>query len=132
MQDEPAPIELLSAVAGFLRDVVATEAAPRTAFQARVAANALDLVGRQISLQRREEDEERVRLASLLGKEGPLEQLNEEFAQALAGGVMTLASPGVPEHLWLTTLAKLAVDQPNYASHRAVRAAGEAAADRET
>ena len=131
MQDDPAPTELLHAVAGFLRTVVAAEAEPRTAFQARVAANALDLVGRQITLQGLEEDRELERLSELLNDEGSIEALNGRLAQALSDGVLTLSSPGVPEHLWLTTLAKLAVDQPNYASYRAVLAARDAGAHEE-
>ena len=126
MQDEPQPTELLAAVADFLRTVVALEAEARTAFQARVAANALDLVGRQITLQAAEEEREHERLVSLLDREGSLEELNALLARALADGALTLGSPAVSEHLWLTTLAKLAVDQPQYASYRAVLAAREA------
>jgi len=29
-----------------------------------------------------------------------------------------LQTPGLSEHLWQTTMAKLAVDQPNYASYK--------------
>ena len=33
-----------------------------------------------------------------------------------------LATPGFTEHLWATTLAKLAVDQPNYSGYKAALA----------
>ena len=46
MQDQPTPSEILAAVAAFLRAEVVAESGARTAFQARVAANALDLVRR--------------------------------------------------------------------------------------
>lgn len=132
MQDEPAPKELLSAVAAFLRTVVAVEAEPRTAFQARVAANALDLVGRQITLQSAESERELERLTALLGEGVSIEELNDGLARALSNGTLTMQSPGVAEHLWLTTLAKLAVDQPNYASYRAELAARDACAPKGT
>lgn len=122
MQDDPKPTELLAAVAGFLRDVVAAGTEPRTSFLARVSANALDLVGRQITLQAGEEEQERIRLMAILDKAGTLDELNEDLSRQLAEGGVTLGSEGLAEHLWLTTLAKLAVDQPAYASYRAVLA----------
>jgi hypothetical protein len=36
----------------------------------------------------------------------------------IAAGAVDLNTPGLAEHLWATTLAKLAVDQPTYASYR--------------
>lgn len=122
MQDEPDPAELLAAVAAFLRDVVAAEASARTAFQARVAAKAVDLVARQIAAQAETDDAERLRLVALLGRDGPLESLNEALACAIAAGTMTLETAGLADHLRLTTLAKLAVDQPGYAGYCAALA----------
>jgi hypothetical protein len=31
---------------------------------------------------------------------------------------MDLSTPGLPEHLWQTTMDKLAVDQPGYAAYK--------------
>jgi hypothetical protein len=33
---------------------------------------------------------------------------------------MSLATPGLSEHLWATTLAKMAIEQPGYASYRRI------------
>jgi hypothetical protein len=101
---------------------VIPEARPRTAFQARVAANALDLVGRQIELAPAEEAAEMERLKALLGRDAPLADLNAALAEALASGALDLTSPGVEAHLFATTLAKLAVDQPSYSGYRAALA----------
>src|SRR5271154_1008503 len=114
MQDQPTPSEILAAVAGFLRDVVAAEAKPHTAFQARVAANALDLTRRHIDIAPAAEASEQARLSALLGHDGALADLNGELARRIAAGEFELSTPGLAEHLWATTLAKLAVDQPNY------------------
>jgi hypothetical protein len=119
MQDEPKPAEMLAAVAAFLREVVIPEAKPRTAFQARVAANALDLVGRQIEIAPGEEAAEWERLKALLGRDAPLADLNAELADRLASGALDLTAPGVEAHLTATTLAKLEVDQPSYSGYRA-------------
>jgi hypothetical protein len=35
----------------------------------------------------------------------------------LASGDISLATPGLSEHLWEITLAKLAIDQPNYSGY---------------
>jgi hypothetical protein len=118
MQDEPKPAEMLATVAAFLREVVIPEAKPRTAFQARVAANALDLVGRQLDIAPAEEAAEAERLKALLGRDGSLAELNAALAETLASGALDLTSPGVEAHLTATTLAKLSVDQPSYSGYR--------------
>lgn len=122
MQDQPSPEEILAAVATFLRDTVVAESKPHTAYQARVAANAVDLVRRQISLAQASDAAETERLQKLLGRDGSLESLNVELADALAEGRLTLDTPGLHQHLIASTLEKLAVDQPNYSGYRAALA----------
>jgi hypothetical protein len=119
MQDEPTPHEIMGAVAEFLRAVVAIEANPRTAFVARVAANALEMSRRQLALAPAAEAAEYERLRAILGQDGSLAELNAEFAAQIASGALELGSPGVAEQLWDATLAKLAVDQPTYSGYRA-------------
>jgi hypothetical protein len=125
MQDEPTPPEVLAAVAAFLRTVVAAETKGATSFQARVAANALEMMRRQLDLAPDADADERERLTALLGREGGLFELNSELARRLAAGEADLSTPGVRAHLWKTTMAKLAVDQPTYAAYRAELAAGK-------
>ena len=54
----------------------------------------------------------------LLGRQGSLEDLNRALCDLIARGEFTLATPGLKDHLWATTMTKLAVDQPSYASYR--------------
>jgi len=122
MQDHPTPAEILAAVAAFLKTVTGPELAPHTAFQLRVAANALELAGRDMILSPAADAAELARLTTLLGKTGSLLDLNAELAQRIDAGKADLTTPGVAEHLWATTLAKLAVDQPNYSGYRAALA----------
>jgi hypothetical protein len=119
MQDQPRPDEILAVIAAFLRNTVMVKADPHTAFQARVAANAVDLVRRQLDLGALGEDAELERLQALLGHSGTLPALNAELADALASGACGLATPGVSAHLLATTLEKLRVDQPSYSGYRA-------------
>ena len=118
MQDEPTPIELIKAVADFLRNDMLPESSGHNAFKLRVSINALDLVTRQLTLQAGGEATEAERLTSLLGMQGPLDELNRALAERIATGEVDLHTPGLAAHLWQTTLDKLAVDQPNYASYR--------------
>ena len=118
MQDEPTPGELTKAVAGFLRDDIAPQISGHAAFRLRVAINALDLVTRQLALQGDSDAAELHGLTMLLGVHGTLEGLNADLAERIAQGDVDLQTPGVKEHLWQTTLAKLAVDQPNYTAYK--------------
>lgn len=141
MHDLPTPDELLAAVSRFLRD----EAGPALgrnaplpdgaalAYQSRVAANMLDIVRRQVALSPATDAAERARLQALLGEPGDLATLNRRLAGRIADGNLSLATPGLADHLWRTTLDKLAVDQPGYATYRRVAEAtlpGPTAAER--
>ena len=118
MQDEPTPTELVKAVADFLRTEIAPVIQGHNAFKLRVGINALDLVTRQLALQEPSDAAEAARLKSLLGIDGSLMELNRALADKIAKGEVDLDTPGLKEHLWQTTMDKLAVDQPNYASYK--------------
>lgn len=118
MQDEPTPIELTKAVADFLRNDITPLISGHQAFKLRVAVNILDLVTRQLTREEGSDAKEAERLRALLGVEGSVTDLNRALAERIAKGEMDLATPGLAEHLWATTMDKLAVDQPNYASYK--------------
>jgi hypothetical protein len=56
--------------------------------------------------------------------QGSLADLNRALADRIAKAEVDLQTPGLADHLWRTTLDKLAVDQPNYASYRRERDVG--------
>jgi hypothetical protein len=121
MQDEPTPSELINAVADFLRNELTPQVGGHIAFKLRVAINALDLVKRQLKLESASDAAEAARLSQLMGIHDSLLELNRALAARIASGEADLNTPGVAEHLWQTTLDKLAVDQPNYAAYRRER-----------
>ena len=128
MQDAPTPPELLHAVAAFLRDDIAPRLEGGAAFQLRVAANAIDLVRREITAPVQEAEDERAGLQALLGVEGETAALTRKLAQRIASGSIDFENPMLRSLLWRVTEAKLAVDQPNYAGlrhARELRAAGK-------
>ena len=118
MQDEPTPEELIKAVADFLRNDIAPLVSGHNAFKLRVAINALELVTRQLKLEQGSDAAEAARLSQLLGMQGSLTELNRTLAGRIANGELDLQTPGLSDHLWQTTMDKLAVDQPNYASYK--------------
>jgi hypothetical protein len=114
MMDEPTGAEMLGTVARYLRETLLPKLPPEAVFHTRVAANAVDLVRRQLELGAGLETEELARLRALLGREGSLDELNR--ARPRRSRRANSASGPADEHLWVTTLAKMAVDQP--ASYR--------------
>src|SRR5215218_1800921 len=118
MQDEPTPTELIKAVADFLRNEITPAITGHNAFKLRVAINGLDLVTRQLALEGESDAAESARLKELLGADGSLLDLNRTLSEKIAKGEVDLQTPGLAEHLWQTTMDKLAVDQPNYASYK--------------
>ena len=118
MQDEPTPTELIKAVADFLRNEITPVIKGHNAFMLRVAINGLDLVTRQMELESGSDAAETTRLTQLLAMQGSLLELNRALSDRIAKGELDLQTPGLTEHLWQTTMDKLAVDQPNYASYK--------------
>lgn len=123
MQNTPTPDELLELVARYLTDVAMPLLPPAAAFHARVAANVLQVVRRQVELAPRQDAAELARLAALgVTADAPAPDLpaaNAALARAIAEGRIESADPALLAHLWQSTFERLAVDQPGYASYRA-------------
>lgn len=118
MLDQPHGADILAAVSRLLRDTLMPRLPPDAVFQARVAANAIDLVAREIRFGEIVEHEALKRLQLLLSRDGSLQELETELSLRIRNGELDLQSEGLAEHLWQTTLAKMKIDQPNYASYR--------------
>jgi hypothetical protein len=114
MMDQPSLRELVEAVREFLETRAAPEMKGHTAFHARVAANALGIVARQLELGGAADAAELDRLRALLGRGGTLEELNRALCRAVRSGDIDMLSPELREHLERTTRDKLAIDQPGY------------------
>ncbi|GAK43951.1 conserved protein [Tepidicaulis marinus] len=123
MQDMPKSSEIVEVVSEFMRQHVLPQLQGHTAFHALVAANALDIVKRELAIAPEANEAEKARLEKLLGREGTLEELNRLLCARIEAGDVTVETPGLADHLWETTLTKLAIDQPKYSGYR--RAKGE-------
>ena len=68
-------------------------------------------MARQFELEGDGDRAEAARLSQLLGTEGSLEALNRMLCASIAQSENAV-TPEILDHLWQTTLEKLAVDQP--------------------
>lgn len=118
MHDQPTSAELVGATERFLREVAMKQLEGHAAFHARVAANVLGIVKRELELGPTQAEAERSRLEALLGQSGDLDMLNRELCRRIREGEMNTATPGLMDHLWDTTLEQLAIDQPTYSGYK--------------
>lgn len=124
MQDLPTSLEIVGVVSDFLREQILPDLEGRTKFHALVAANALDIVRRELETAPVANNGEQDRLISLLKDEGSLDDLNTLLCKQIESGEVTLETPGLKEHLWTSTLTKLAIDQPKYSAFKKALAEG--------
>jgi len=118
MMDQPSITELVDVVRAFIEQRAMPELKGHTAFHARVAANALGIVSRELKLGPAATLDEWKRLTILLGREGLLEDMNRELCKKIRDGEIDLETKGLKEHLDLTTRDKVAIDQPTYSGLR--------------
>jgi hypothetical protein len=123
MMDQPSIRELVDAVKDFLETKAMPELKGHTAFHARVAANALGIVSRELERGTQANEAEAERLKSLIGRNGTLDELNRELCARIRDGRIAIDSDALRQHLELTTLEKVAIDQPNYSGLKLALAA---------
>jgi hypothetical protein len=121
MMDQPSMRELVEAVREFLERKAMPELTGQNAFHARVAANALAIVARQLEKGAQAEAAELERLRALLGRDGTLEELNRVLCRAIREGDIDILSPQLQQHLEHIARAKIAIDQPNYSGLKIAR-----------
>ena len=119
MQDSPDADAILAEVEAALK------AGIPEGLQQRIAANAVALVRRELSLAGDWAEDERTRLVLILERDGSLAELNAAFADAIRTRRLGAESPGVISHLWRTTIEKMRVDQPAYPAFAAWHGANQ-------
>jgi aminoglycoside phosphotransferase (APT) family kinase protein len=117
--DMPRIDELVEGVRDLLRQDVMGATEGRLQFMARVSANALDTVLRELAVGEAHRRDERQRLAALLGRDVGLEPLRWELVEGLRDGTIPLDMPGLAEHLRTTVVNQVAIDQPRYSGYLA-------------
>ncbi len=113
----PKSTELLTAVTEFLRNTVAPQVDRHTSFHCKVAANALEIVKREIEQGSAADEEDRERLNALLNLRDanePLTNLHQQLARQIRHGERPLSDPDLIAHLRASTLNKILIDNPHY------------------
>ena len=113
MTTHPRTPELARAVAEWI-ELIRPALDPRNAFLARVAANAMATIERELTQGPAADAEAVRRLTSLLGRTGDLEALEAALCAEIRAGRADEHTPGLLPALREVTLARLAIDQPSY------------------
>ena len=113
MITHPRAEELTEAVARWI-DGIRPGLDPRNAFLARVAANALGAISRELRQGPAAEAAATERFVRLLDHCGGFAELNAELCERICAGAMTVETQGLLDALKANTLEQLAIDQPNY------------------
>ncbi|TVS15444.1 MAG: hypothetical protein EA417_13365 [Gammaproteobacteria bacterium] len=116
--DRPTVPELVEAVREFMENEVQPNLEGSVAFHTRVAVNVLRIVERELANGEALRAGEREGLASLLGRDGDLDDLANDLIKGIRGGELNVDTPGLADHLRATVMAKLAIDNPRYKSYQ--------------
>lgn len=113
MITHPKTEELAEAVAGWI-DQIRPTLDPRNAFLARVAANAMATIGRELTQGAAAEATAVAAMAGVLGRTGSHDELNAELCSRIRAGDLTVETPGLLPALRIMASDQLAIDQPSY------------------
>jgi hypothetical protein len=115
VHESPSVQELLEGVIAFLNDVATPNLTGSAQFHARVSANALALVARELTAKDDNISQTLYLYNALLGThETDLDALQGQLSEAIRTGQFGLDTPGLMSALRTVTQAQLLVDQPNY------------------
>ena len=115
--DMPRADELLSSVRDYLREDVMAQTRGRTQFMARVAANSLDIVRRELQLGPLARSRREQGLRRLLASDADLESLEWRLVESLRDGSLALDHPGLTDWLRQSVVDQIAIDQPRYSGY---------------
>ena len=128
MHDQPSVAELVQAVKNFIDDTAGPNLSGHAAFHAKVASNTLATILRDLEGRSSSEARELEGLNALLGtsEREDLSALNRKLSAQIQSGTMTIATPGLLDHLKQTTIAQVEIDQPRYSGLKTVKARNHA------
>ena len=113
MISHPRTEELVESVRLWIDEIRPT-LDPRNAFLARVAANAMATVYRELTVGPAADAEAIARMGQVLGRTGTYDELNSELCARIRAGELTVDSPGLLAALQVMAKNQLAIDQPSY------------------
>jgi len=119
--DRPTKNELVIAVREFMEDKLLPELKGHLNFNTRVAINVLKIIERELEQGETTSEETRLRLLQLLSNtENTLSnrELNQALSKEISERTLSYQDQALINHLWQTTMKKMAVDNPRYVSYQ--------------
>ena len=110
----PDAATLLKAAAKYLEDELLPTLADYHRFQTRVTINVLNTVRRELELHGAQAAAERSRLAAILGRDAPVEELNAELSRRIRDGAIALDDPALRAHIRQSLADALAINNPRW------------------
>lgn len=119
MNSPPSKEELIISIINFLENDIISELKGQKRFHAHVAKNSLNIVLRQLRLEKENNSKEKKRLKEILKIEGNLKDLNQILCEKINNEEIDINNDELIDHLYKTTMEKLSIDQPNYSGYLA-------------
>ena len=119
MNNPPSKEELIISIINFLENDIISELKGQKRFHAHVAKNSLNIVLRQLRLEKENNSKEKKRLKEILKIEGDLKDLNQILCEKINNEEIDINNDELVDHLYKTTMEKLSIDQPNYSGYLA-------------
>ena len=119
----PNKNELVLAVRNFLENNIQAELPPHLGFNLRIAINVLKIVERELALGDNIDSEAKARLLALLALDDHsglnTHALNQQLVEQISARKLSYQDKALTDHLMATTLDKLSIDNPRYATYQA-------------
>jgi hypothetical protein len=116
--NRPSSAELLNAVQEFLKGELQPQLSGNVKYHLQVAINALMILGREWESGARFDAEEHERLEGLMRMQGSREELNGQLCARIRERAITYEDPQLMSHLLQSSIAKMSIDNPKYATYR--------------
>lgn len=119
MNNPPSKEELIISIINYIENDVISELKGQKRFHAHVAKNSLNIILRQLRLERENSSKEKKRLEEILKIDGDLIELNRILCEKINNDEINIKDNNLIDHLYKTTMEKLSIDQPNYSGYLA-------------
>ena len=119
MNNPPSKEELIISIINYIENDVISELKGQKRFHAHVAKNSLNIILRQLRLEKENSSKEKKRLEEILKIDGDLKELNRILCEKINNDEINIKDNNLIDHLYKTTMEKLSIDQPNYSGYLA-------------
>lgn len=119
MNNPPSKEELIISIIDYIENDVISELKGQKRFHAHVAKNSLNIILRQLRLEKENNSKEKKRLEEILKIDGDLIELNRILCEKINNDEINIKDNNLIDHLYKTTMEKLSIDQPNYSGYLA-------------